>query len=899
MWDRAASVEYAGRVGVGCVIAPGVILTTRHVVDQSAGSGDEPRMVRVLSNGPGGPQARAEVAWRRGEVALLRCRPRELGQEFSPVRWGELTCTKPPVPPECSAVGLPNSSLRAITSGGDDERVFQEPHSAPVRIDIVDNTSRTYGLQLDRRPLEHVQGKEAAVWDGMAGAAVFCSDLLMGMVTHAPGGRHGRLEAVPARQLLEDRVFCDIVEEASGMRPRLEAADLDGLFDGLPQPVAAASYLLSPGPRSSTSSASTPRSTPSPTGAAPRSPWTSPSSRARAAWARPGWAWSSRDACPNAVPRRSTTPTAPTSPGPPAFLSEVQPEHAPPYSMFRHLTRPALIVIDHAEFRLDQVGQLLDAISDRQRPARRVRVLLLAHSTGSWWERMQDRYAGMTTGTALHIEPDALYRHHTPAQVQELAEIDFTRRIMALHRAGVRDDWDAYQAADDRAATAEAARRNSDHGAIPGTVVNDHREALSMHMEALTSVLLNTPGELTDNLPASMTLLDHEMGYVRRSAREHGLHDGDPDLLRALVAVQGMAGAEDRDESDSVIETAWRFHHRDDLRPLDTGTRQKLRRTISGLYPALGMGPSGDLGPDVLTSAFIEGLELDSDSAFLRHVLPSPNLSPRQRRHSLALIARSISTRPRLAEGAAEAIASHPLILAVPATKVAEQLREPAREVWLKSIGNAAARREHQQRTESRLEADARREEARREEARREEERREKARREEAHREEQRREEERREEARREWERSRAATAPTAGSPAWHTPAWAEAGSQAPAPPAPSPNGNGTATATAPAPTATAPAPTATATAAPPATAPRTEPAPHPTAAAAPDRNHRQQPHTSQANGAPRPQGMPAPAPASPRRPSRHRRPRPRPRRSPNRTRRRTTGTPAPHACSP
>ncbi|WP_235980493.1 trypsin-like peptidase domain-containing protein, partial [Streptomyces albidus (ex Kaewkla and Franco 2022)] len=708
MWDRAASVEYAGRIGVGCVIAPGVILTTRHVVEQSAGAGDEPRMVRVLSNGTDGPRARAEVAWRRGEVALLRCRPRELGQEFSPVRWGELTCTKPPVPPECSAVGLPNAGLREIGSGRDD-RTFQEPHTAPVRIDIVDNTSRTYGLQLDRRPLQHVQGTEAAAWQGMAGAAVFCSDLLMGMVTHAGGGRHGRLEAVPARQLLEDRVFCDIVEDASGMRPRLEAADLDGLFDGLPQPVAAASYLLSP--RSEvvdfvgldsevttlTDWCSTPRSVDV---AVVHGAGGVGKTRLGVELAR---------RLSERRPEAEYHPDGPDVSWTAGFLSEIQPQHAPPYGMFRFLTRPALIVIDHAEFRLEQVEQLLNAVSEHQAHGRRIRVLLLAHSTGSWWERLQVRHGHLISGMTIPIEPDALYRHHTPAQVQELAEIDFSKRIVALHRAGVRDDWDGYQAADERAARAAAADRNGDT-AIPGTVINDHRGALSVHMEALTSVLLNTPGELTDTLPASVTLLDHEMNYVRRGAGEHGFHDSDPDLLRALVALQGMAGAQDKEEADSVIETAWNFHFRDDPRPLDLGTHQKMRRTIGGLYPALGMGASGDLGPDVLTSALIERLEADSDSAFLRHVLPSPSLSARQRRHSLALIARSIATRPRLADGAAHAIASHPLILAVPATKIAEQLREPVREVWLKSIGNAAARREHQQRADGRPDPNVRRE---------------------------------------------------------------------------------------------------------------------------------------------------------------------------------------------
>ncbi|HEV7626301.1 MAG TPA: trypsin-like peptidase domain-containing protein, partial [Streptomyces sp.] len=702
MWDRAASVEYAGRVGVGCVVAPGVILTSRHVVEESAGTGGQPRIVQVLGGGMSGPRARVEVAWRRGDAALLRCRPRDLGVEFAPVRWGELTCTKPPAPPECSAVGLPRAALRRLGAGPEDERSQHEPHGAAVRIDIVDNTSRTYGLQIDHQPTVQLEGMmDSTAWEGMSGAAVFCRDLLMGMVTRtSAGGSTGHLEAVPVRQLLEDRRFCDIVEEASGRRPRLEAADLDGLFEGLPQPVAAASYFLSPrsevvdfvGLDAEISAlydwCSTAQSVDI---SVVRGPSGVGKTRLGVELAR---------RLSERRPEAECYPDSPEVPWTAGFLSAAPAQHTPAYAMFRYLTRPALIVIDNAEFRLDQVEQLLSALLGHQTPGRRIRIVLLAHSTGGWWEQLRARYPAMISGSVIPLEPGALYRHHTPAQVQELAELSFSKRIVALHRAGVPDDWDGYQAADQRAATAadtlRAGEKDPD-GAIPGTVINDHRKVLSVHMDALTSVLINAPGELTDHLPASTTLLAHEMNYIQRGAGNQGLQHSDPGLLRALVALQGMAGAQNEEEADSLIETAWAFHHRRTPRTLDPATRQKLHRTISSLYPAPGKGPSGDTGPDTLTGAHINHLEADSHNEFLKYVLP--HLSRRQRQHSLALIARSISTWPQLAESAAQAIASHPLALAVPATKVVEQLPETAREVWLKSIGNAASRRTHQQTT--------------------------------------------------------------------------------------------------------------------------------------------------------------------------------------------------------
>src|SRR5689334_20787245 len=110
-WNRTVSVEYLNGVGAGCVIAPGLILTAHHLAGPAAGPEAAPPEVRLLSGGPG-PKARAEVAWHRGDAVLLRCRPRDLGEVFAPVRWGELTCTKPSPVPECSAVGLPRAALR-------------------------------------------------------------------------------------------------------------------------------------------------------------------------------------------------------------------------------------------------------------------------------------------------------------------------------------------------------------------------------------------------------------------------------------------------------------------------------------------------------------------------------------------------------------------------------------------------------------------------------------------------------------------------------------------------------------------------------------------------------------------------------------------------------------------
>ena len=707
MWNRAASVEYAGRAGVGCVVAPGVILTTRHVVEEGPGTEGEPRIVQVLGGGVPGPQAHAEVAWSRGEAALLRCRPRDLGQEFTPVRFGELACTNPPTPPECSAIGLPPTALRRLGSAPEEDRLPELP-SAPVRIDIVEGTSGGYGLQVGHRPAENLPQRRSMAGQGMSGAAVFCSDLLMGMVTHGGDGGQEQLEAVPARQLLEDRRFCDILEEASGTRPRLEAADLDGLFDGLPQQAAAASYFLSPhcevvGFTGLDTELSTLAS------------WcNTPQSVDVAVVEGPGGVGKTRLGVELARRLSERRPEAEWQPGSPdipwtaGFLSRTPVGHAPAYTMLRYLTRPALIVIDHAEARLEQVEQLLGAVAGGHTPARPIRVLLLTHSSRGWWDQFQARHAGRTTGVHISLETGALYRHHTPAQIQELAEISYSRRLVNLHRAGVSDDWDIFQAADTRAAHAATARDSQgSSSALPAVVINNQRSVLSVHMDALASVLLGSPGELTDSLPASVTLLDHELTYIRRTSTEHrnAGTGADPELVAALTALTGMAGVGSAEEAQAVIETAWQFHHRTQPGPLQDDTLTHLSHTLARLYPSPDGSPWGNPGPHTLTAALIQHLENNSNTSgsggsnssggFLAHVLPSPHLTPRQRHHALALVGHALADHPHLASTTAHTITAHPLLLALPATRISEQLPQPARDIWLTALRNAATQRTH------------------------------------------------------------------------------------------------------------------------------------------------------------------------------------------------------------
>jgi hypothetical protein len=142
-------------------------------------------------------------------------------------------------------VGLPLAALRRIYGAGAGDRWYRGEHVATGRINVVDNASRTYSLQVESVP-QDIRGA-GSPWVGMSGAGVFCDEVLIGLAADAlDGWGNGRLDVLPVRQLLDDRQFCSLIHSAAGTWPRLEPADLDALFDTSPLPAAASSYLLSP-----------------------------------------------------------------------------------------------------------------------------------------------------------------------------------------------------------------------------------------------------------------------------------------------------------------------------------------------------------------------------------------------------------------------------------------------------------------------------------------------------------------------------------------------------------------------------------------------------------------------------------------------------------------------------
>lgn len=676
-WNRVASVEYAGRVGTGSVVAPGLVLTAYHLVQPSAAADGATCWVRLLDEGAQGVPARAEVAWRRGDVALLRCRPREVGEGFAPVRWGELACMRPGVAPECVAVGLPRAAVRHGSGV-----TYRAPHTTVGRINVVDNVARTYSLQVAGEPPQDAGA--ASPWQGMSGAGVFCEDVLVGVVTDEPKRwNHGRLEALPVRRLLDDRGLCDLLEQATGMRPRLEPADLTDLLEGAPQPAVAASYLLAA--RSEVTDF-----VGCDTEMATLLEWCAGDRAVDVAVVQgAGGVGKTRLGAELARrlserrPEAERTPQGAEVPWSAGFLSEFLEARPETYTPLRHLVRPALVVIDYAESRTTQVEQVLQALAAHRAPGRRVRVLLLARSSRGWWQRLQMRHPALTSGQLVQLTPAALYRNLSQDEAPEMAQLSFQRRLATLRRGGVPDDWDPDEAL--------ARLREPVVEEVGGTlrVMPQADHALTIHMDALARVL-GCGALLEEDFAAAEVLIEHEMKYCLRGARAEGL-DVDPELLRVLIAVQSMAGARTDSEAAHVVTLAWQFYYREFASPPPAPeTVIKLRRLLADLYPALSGDGFGTLGPDTLTTELLEKINMESGEEFLEHVLLSPGLCERQRRRCLTLLARGADTHDELAQSAAGVIATHPDTLHEIAAAVAEELSADDCARWLARIENAA-----------------------------------------------------------------------------------------------------------------------------------------------------------------------------------------------------------------
>jgi hypothetical protein len=197
-------------VGSGYLIAPRLVLTARHVLENRSTRTLWPAITVRIGHHSGGEMTRvpAQLLWAHADgldVALLRI-DQEIDVSGS-VCWGRPTGTAP----------LPYEGLGYPWAAKGETR---DPEHLRGELPPLSGSTGRYVLDQGPAPVPRTDGKNA--WGGASGAAIFCDGHLVGVVTqeeHSYGAR--RLIALPAHSFVEDGDFVSHLVMHSGRPPEL------------------------------------------------------------------------------------------------------------------------------------------------------------------------------------------------------------------------------------------------------------------------------------------------------------------------------------------------------------------------------------------------------------------------------------------------------------------------------------------------------------------------------------------------------------------------------------------------------------------------------------------------------------------------------------------------------
>ena len=197
---RTADARYI--VGSGYLLNDRVAITAAHLVgERNAGE----LQVRRIGHEDWVP---SRPVWTSvdGDIALVELIPESAAPvNISATRWGTIEGAEP-VP--CTAVGFPRFQARP-DGGRDAEQILGE---------ILPLSSRVSGrLNINlRSPVPETPGGEGSPWAGMAGAAVFAGDYMVGVVVEAPARVNARLIATAISPFAADKSFAELVAPSGG-----------------------------------------------------------------------------------------------------------------------------------------------------------------------------------------------------------------------------------------------------------------------------------------------------------------------------------------------------------------------------------------------------------------------------------------------------------------------------------------------------------------------------------------------------------------------------------------------------------------------------------------------------------------------------------------------------------
>ncbi|MFJ2089123.1 trypsin-like serine protease [Streptomyces sp. NPDC087901] len=669
MFARARVVEVGaagwsssgGRGGSGYIVAPGLVLTAAHVIGGAAGCTIRPM---APADSPG---TSAEPVWVSAELdaALLRY-DGALPADLRHTRWGRLTGQDSAVPAHCSVVGF----VRADDENGDSARDTQGLAGR-----INPNTGvfdGHYEIELDRVPPQ-VGGRGLGRWRGLSGSAVFCGDVVAGLVTRAPRRWSStRLQALPVWRLLEVPGFRDLLADAAGRPvPTSESVELQSLYERPPHPPRSPSYLLD------ARQALTPFHGRDAELSELLAWCLDPESRAQPVQLVTGpGGWGKTRL---AVELIRVLGSMRTGEGPwsqpgwiTGFLAEHGPQDPEEHRKFFTGAFPTLIVVDYAEARQEQVhGLLRTFLAHHGDP--QVRILLLARSAGAWWEQLRSDIdlarVGICARRPLELtEPLGSDSHGLEERYESVAG-PLAEHLASLPAGPSRRYTPPTLKVEALAALAARPR--------------PCRTYLELHVNVL-GALLRSLDARGNTVPVSETPEDvviwHEWKYWKAALDEAELHIS-PARMRQAVAVQALLSPTTGTEAVSTLARLLRYP----LPVRDGDECPRLERVLADFYPPSDLARWGSMHPHVVTARLLAIVDREAPG-FLHRVLTGE--SDRQRLSGIRKLLRAGDSEPLLANTLRHGVIGHPDLLLDPVLHAVGETGDPQN--WLTSLGQQA-----------------------------------------------------------------------------------------------------------------------------------------------------------------------------------------------------------------
>ncbi|MBG0826146.1 tetratricopeptide repeat protein [Planomonospora sp. ID91781] len=650
------AVDGAAGPGSGYVVAPHLVLTSAHV---TGGAGTAVRVFRPGQDRVyGGRVAWAGTPNGRDDAALVVIDDPAWQGPAAPVRWGRTVTYRP--------------NLGAQTWGR--PQLVQRPGQATEWLQpsgTINPGDRYAGDRYVLALAAHPPAPTAdgsSPWGGLSGAALFCEDLLAGVMAVDPAGRaHAHLEAVPAYVLHRDPGFRAVLAEHTGQ----EQAVLEPIeFQHLAEHADPATTTVA--------------GTSSPAALLRARRQVVPFSgrehllKDLHAWAeRPGFGAHLIHAGGGHGKTRLAQQLAgqlAASGWAVLWLSARAREAG--LAVVKDAAAPLLVVADYAESRTDQLAALLEACA-RHGGGTPVKLLLLARTAGPWWTALQASCPaaealldGAPVTQLTPLEPDPASRREA---YRRAATAFATALTLTPGTSG--QPWQELAAALPPPAAGRAGLDN----------------ALTLHMTALADLLdtaapapgsspqpdTASPDRAEEAGPVEDRLLTHEKRYWTAAAVAHGLHPAPPPtrplpgtLTDALAAALTL-GASSRAEAEALLRRV------PGLESADRDRIDGICAWIAAVYPPAAGAVWGALEPDRLAERWW-GRRIQTDPGLADHLVAGAD--PKQAARLLTVYARA-TAHPVFDGGLGEELTGvcvrHRQALAEPAIQVATQVETP------------------------------------------------------------------------------------------------------------------------------------------------------------------------------------------------------------------------------